>query len=88
MLIINNTVILNQHNSFICEKSHFKTSAEFFLTLKDKQYIFKINIVNNINFMTSDSIMQFIKMFVNVFSDNDSIMMISDSIIYKLLESK
>ena len=70
------------------EKSYFKTSAAIFLTLKDKQYIFKINVINSINSTTADSVEKFIETSVNIFSDNNLIMTVFDSVIYKLLEFK
>ena len=56
MLIADNITILNQHNSFMHEKSCFKTSAELFSVLKNKQYIFKVDIINNINSTAADLI--------------------------------
>ena len=88
MFIADNIIILNQHNSFVYEKSYFKTSAEFFSTLKDKQYIFKADIINSINSTTVDLIAQFIEMSVNVFSNNNLTMIASDSVTHKLLEFK
>ena len=87
-LIADNIIILDQHNNFMCEKLYFKTSAELFSVSKDKQYIFKINIINNIDSTAADSVMQFIEMSVNASSDNNSIMIIFNSVIYKLLEFK
>ena len=52
MFITDNITILNQHNSLMYKKSCFKTSAVIFLILKDKQYIFKADAINNIDFMT------------------------------------
>ena len=56
MFITDNITILDQHNSLVCEKSHFKTSAAVFSVLKDKQYIFKADAVNNINFTAVSSV--------------------------------
>ena len=86
--IADNTAILDQHNNLVHKKSCFKTSAAVFLILKDKQYIFKVNVVNSIDFMIADLIMQFIEMFVNVLLSNNLTMMISDSVTCKLLEFK
>ena len=88
MFIVDNTAILDQHNSLVHEKSCFKTSAVIFLTLKDKQYIFKVDAVNNINSTAADSITQFIETSVNAFLSNDLTMTVSDFITYKLLEFK
>ena len=76
MFITDNTAILNQYNSLMHEKSHFKTSAAIFLTLKDKQYIFKVNVADSINFITVDSIEKSIEKSVNVPLSDDSTMMI------------
>ena len=86
--IVDNIIILNQHNSFIYEKSHFKTSATVFLILKDKQYIFKTDAIDSINFTTASSVEKSIKMFVNIFLNDDLTMMISDFVIHKLLKFK
>ena len=88
MSIADNIIILDQHNSLMHKKSCFKTFAELFSALKDKQYAFKADIINSIDFTTADSIMQFIKMLINALSDNSSTMMISDLITHKLLEFK
>ena len=88
MFITDNITILNQHNSLMCEKSCFKTSAVIFLILKNKQYIFKTDVINNINFIIINSIIQFIKIFVNVFLSNNLTMTISNSVICKLLKFK
>ena len=86
--IADNITILDQHNSLMCEKSHFKTSAELFLTSKDKQYVFKVDITNSINSITADSVTQSIETSVNVSSDNNSTMTAPDFVTCKLLEFK
>ena len=70
------------------EKSCFKTFAAVFLTLKDKQYVFKVNVTDSVDFITVSLIKKFIKTFVNISSNDDLIMMTSDFIICKLLEFK
>ena len=88
MFIINNTTILNQYNSLVCKKSHFKTFAIIFLISKNKQYVFKINVADSINSMIMSSVEKFIKTFINIFLNDDLIIMIFDSIIYKFLKFK
>ena len=72
----------------MCEKSCFKTSAAVFSTLKDKQYVFKADVINSINFTTVNLIVQSIEMSINASLSNDLTMIISDFIICKLLEFK
>ena len=88
MFIADNITILDQHNNFMHEKSHFKTFAAVFLTLKDKQYVFKVDAADSIDFTTVNLIEKFIKTSVNILSDNDLRMTVSDSVICKLLEFK
>ena len=86
--ITDNTTILNQHNSFMCEKSHFKISAAVFSVLKDQQYIFKVDVADSIDFITADSIKKSIKTFINISLNDDLIIIIFNFIIYKLLKFK
>ena len=70
------------------EKSCFKIFTAVFSALKDKQYTFKINITNSIDFMIIDLIEKFIKTSVNISLNNNLTMMTFDSIIYKFLKFK
>ena len=88
MFIADNIIILNQYNSFIHEKSCFKISAVVFLTLKDKQYFFKVDVTNSVDFTTADLIKKSIETSVNISLNDNSIMTVSDLIIHKLLEFK
>ena len=88
MFITDNTAILNQHNSFVYEKSCFKTFTAAFLILKNKQYIFKTDVADSVDFMTADLIEKFIETFINISLSDDLTMTVSDSVICKLLEFK
>ena len=70
------------------EKSHFKTSAAVFSVLKDKQYIFKADVTDSVNFITANLIEKSIKTSVNILSNDNLIMTVSNFIIHKLLEFK